>query len=368
MTDLYLIALASLRAFTPAIADEIVSRLGSVERFFSLPRAELAAILGSNTRVLDEEVRAKALAAARAEMEFITRTGVRCIPYTSPDYPERLLACDDAPLLLFQFGDTPLNFPSAIAIVGTRHATAYGVDFVNTLCSEWAGSLISPPVIVSGLAYGIDVAAHRSALSSGLTTVAVVAHGLNTIYPSAHRQTAAEMIGKGGALVTEYLSSDQIHRGNFLARNRIVAGMVDAVLVVESAEHGGALVTARLAADYSREVLALPGRVTDRYSRGCNNLISRSAAHLVNSASDIARIMGWKERQEEPADRSSLFPILSPEEELIVGMITSLGDASLNQLIAHINLPSYRLMSVLLDLEFRGIIARMPGGAYRAKL
>ena len=365
--DLYLLALASLHVFSPTTADELIGRIGSLEAFFTMPRRELATILGANPRFIDDAVREKALATARNELEYIERSGIEYIPYTSDAYPQRLLACDDAPVVLFKYGTAPLDFPASISIVGTRHATAYGIDFVNTCCSEWVAELIVPPVIVSGLAFGIDISAHRGALSTGLPTVAVVAHGLNTLYPAVHRQTAADIVAQGGAIVTEYLSSDAVHKGNFLARNRIVAGLTDGVLVVESAERGGALVTARLAADYSREVMALPGRSTDQYSRGCNNLIARSAAHLVTSGADIADLLGWKRRSGVEEEAPSLFPSLTDEEEQIVNLLTLSGDASLNTILTRVNLPSYRLMSILLDLEFRGIIVQMPGGAYRAK-
>lgn len=362
------IALAALRAFTPSQAAELLARVGSAEEFFRMKSSDVAAVVGRGVRVADGAFRAKAMAAAQTEAEFIERTGVNCIPWTSPLYPRRLLECCDAPLMLFQYGTTPLNFPAAISIVGTRHATQYGTDFVADICSQWASTLVTPPTVVSGLAYGIDIAAHRGAMAAGLTTVGVVAHGLNTIYPSTHRNDAAKMTACGGSVVTEYLSSDAIHKGNFLARNRIIAGMADALLVVESDSRGGALVTARLAADYSRTVLALPGRISDRYSRGCNNLIMRHEAQLVTSAADIAEVLSWPSR-EAVAQEPTLFPTLSADEESIIDALTAAGSAKLEEIAVRLpHLTTFTLMSVLLDMECRSLISRAPDGAYSSKI
>ncbi len=225
-------------------------------------------------------------------------------------------------------------------------------------------------MIVSGLAYGIDVAAHLAAISAGLPTVGVLAHGLNTIYPASHRDIAARMIRSGGMLLTDYRSSDNIHKGNFLARNRIIAGLCDCVVVVESDTHGGSLVTARLASAYSRDVFALPGRTSDRYSRGCNHLISSCIASLLTSYDELIDSMRWRRRVSE-GEQGELFsdtpPGLSPEEQAIIDIITTRGDATINELTASIDIPTPRLMGMLVDMEFRSLIAAIPGGRYRIR-
>lgn len=367
----YRIAFASLRSLTPAMAREILARTGSEENFFNLTSGQLASMLGFRNRLFDREIRDKALREAEAETGFIARGGISATYFTDPDYPSRLLECDDAPLMLYSVGSCDLNSARVVSIVGTRHATSYGVGFVNDLVEGLARKCADPVVIVSGLAYGIDVAAHRAAISAGLPTVGVLAHGLNTIYPSSHREIAATMARNGGMLLSDYRSCDNIHRGNFLARNRIVAGLSDCLVVVESDTHGGALVTARLASAYSRDVFALPGRTSDRYSRGCNALISSCVASLLSSPDELIEAMRWPARPAE-GEQQSLFDSsattqLTAEEQAIIDLITSRGDATINELTASVNIPTPRLMGMLIDMEFRSLICAIPGGRYRIR-
>lgn len=367
----YRIAFSSLRSLTPAMAREILARTGTEENFFTLSPDQLAAMLGFRNRLFNRDVRDKALREAEAETDFIARGGIRATYFTDSDYPSRLLECDDAPLMLYSVGDCDLNSSRVVSIVGTRHATSYGVGFVNDLVDGLARLCSDPVVIVSGLAYGIDVAAHRAAINAGLPTAGVLAHGLNTIYPSSHRDIAANMARNGGMLISDYRSCDNIHRGNFLARNRIVAGLSDCLVVVESDTHGGALVTARLASAYSRDVFALPGRTSDRYSRGCNSLISSCVASLLSSPEELIEAMRWPTRPTE-GEQGSLFDSepatpLSPEEQAIIDTITQRGDATINELTATVNIPVPRLMGMLIDLEFRSIICAVPGGRYRIR-
>lgn len=359
-------ALSSLRSLHPKLASQILARIGGEEEFFCLSKQQLAAAVGFNNRLFDADLRAKALAEAEREYQFLSRNNIRPLYFTDADYPQRLLECDDAPLMLYGLGDCNLNDARFISIVGTRHATAYGSAFVEDLVSALAREVEGKVVVVSGLALGIDVAAHRAALRAGLPTVGVLAHGLNTIYPAGHRSIAGEMVHSGGALLTEYRSIDSIHRGNFLARNRIVAGMCDCLVVAESDVKGGALVTARLAADYSRDVFALPGRTSDRFSRGCNALISSNVAHLVTGADDIIDLMRWPRRAQE-GTQTSLFIELSDEEQRIIDVISARGEASLSEMSAQILVPPHRLMGTLIDMEFRGLILNLPGGRYRIK-
>ncbi len=370
MSLAYRIAFASLRSLTPALAEAILARLGSEQEFFELTSDQLSAILGFRNRLLDRAVRDKALADAADEETFISRNNIRPIYFTDPDYPRRLRECEDAPLMIYTLGNCDLNASRFVSIVGTRHSTAYGAAFVEDLVNGLADKCADPVVIVSGLAYGIDVAAHRAALAAGLPTIGVLAHGLNTIYPASHRDIAARMVRNNGMLLTDYRSCDNIHKGNFLARNRIVAGLSDCLVVVESDTHGGSLVTARLASAYSRDVFALPGRTTDRYSRGCNSIISSCIASLVTSADDVISSMRWPVKASEGKQRS-LFDTtaqLSDDEQAIIDTITRRGDATMSELIASVNVSTPRLMGMLIDMEFRSLITALPGGRYQIRL
>lgn len=364
---LYRIALSLFRSLRPALAEELFRRVGSEREFFELPESTLSAVMGFRNRIFSTEARNAALASARKELDFVERNSIRTIYFRDADYPQRLLQCEDAPLLLYTLGDCDLTGSKVISIVGTRHATAYGSDFVGDFVAGLAARLPDKPVIVSGLAYGIDIAAHRAAIKAGLPTVGVLAHGLNTLYPASHRSTAAAMVRGGGMLLTDYPSSTAIHKGNFLARNRIVAGLCDALVVVESAVKGGALVTARIASGYSRDVFALPGRRGDRYSEGCNRLIASQVAGLITSADDFICQMGWPMVETQP--QLPLGPeSLSPEERSVCELLRQGGDLSFSQLSARLDIPTPRLMSILVDMEFRTLLIQLPGGLYRLKL
>lgn len=369
MTDgelTYRIAFSSLRSLTPSLAARLLDCLGSEKEFFTLSESSLSAAMGFRNKLFTASVRSEALASARREENFIRDNSIRTFYFRDADYPTALLRCDDAPLMLYGLGDCDLAGSKMISIVGTRHATAYGNDFVESFVASLASLLPEKPVIVSGLAYGIDIAAHRAALECGLPTVAVLAHGLNTIYPSAHRSTAAAIARQGGMLLTDYTSSTAIHRGNFLARNRIVAGLCDALIVVESAAKGGALVTARIASGYSRDVFAVPGRLSDPYSVGCNSLIANHVAALVTSAEDFIKQMGWQMLRSQP-ELPFADDQLSPEERDVIDLLVEGKDLSFSQLSARIDIPTSRLMAMLVDMEFRSLLTQMPGGLYRLK-
>lgn len=363
----YRIAFSSLRSLTPALATSILDRIGSEENFFAFSESQLSAAMGFNNRLFKSSTRTEALNDAKSEASFVETNSIRTLYFRDDAYPRRLLECDDAPLMLYGLGDCDLNNARVISIVGTRHATAYGVDFVERLVSDLAAMLPEKPVIVSGLAYGIDIAAHRAALKADLPTVAVLAHGLNTLYPSQHRQTAVEMVRSDGMLLTDYPSSARIHKGNFLARNRIVAGLADALVVAESAAKGGALVTARLASGYNRDVFALPGRTSDKYSAGCNALIASDIAALVTSATDLCERMGWPVADGKSGEQPSLFPTLTPEEEAVMDIMADRGEVNLPELSSRIDIPIPRLMAMLIDMEFRSLIINIPGGRYRLR-
>lgn len=305
----------------------------------------------------------RALERAKEELDFAQKGDIRVLLLGQADYPSRLAECADAPLALFVRGTARLNAPHVVTVVGTRRVTEYGKQLCARFCEDLAG-LVPDAVVVSGLAYGVDIHAHRASLGAGLETVAVLAHGLDRIYPSLHRDTAAAMT-RQGALVTEYMSGTNPDKGNFVRRNRIVAGMADAVVVIESAARGGALITARLALDYGRDVFAFPGRTTDPYSEGCNALIRENGAALATSAADVAEALGWHtaEARQQPVQRE-LFPDLSPEEARICSLLRGTDGKDINRLAVEADIPVHRLSVRLFELEMKGLVKPLAGGRY----
>lgn len=309
----------------------------------------------------------EAKARAEAELEFCQKHGIQPLPMNDEHYPARLRECDDAPLMLFYRGNADLNQQRVINIVGTRHCTAYGKDVISRFVRDLK-SLCPQLLIVSGLAYGVDINAHRAALENGYETVGVLAHGLDQIYPPRHRETAVKMISQGG-LLTEFFTQTNADKVNFVRRNRIVAGMSDACILVESAARGGGLITARLSRDYNRDVFAFPGRVGDEYSKGCNNLIRNNGAALITSAQDFVEAMGWitdaqlNEARQKGIERQ-LFPSLSPEEMQIVGALQKQNDQQINMLSVTSNLPVARLTAILFEMELKGVVKVLAGGTY----
>ena len=309
----------------------------------------------------------EARARAEAELEFCQKHGIQPLPMNDEHYPARLRECDDAPLMLFYRGNADLNQQRVINIVGTRHCTAYGKDVISRFVRDLK-ALCPQLIIVSGLAYGVDINAHRAALENGYETVGVLAHGLDQIYPPRHRETAVKMISQGG-LLTECFTQTNADKVNFVRRNRIVAGMSDACILVESAARGGGLITARLSRDYNRDVFAFPGRVGDEYSEGCNNLIRNNGAALITSAQDFVEAMGWitdaqlNEARQKGIERQ-LFPSLSPEEMQIVGALQKQNDQQINMLSVTSNLPVARLTAILFEMELKGVVKVLAGGTY----
>lgn len=359
----YRLAFSMLRGINPVTAGAILQRMGSEAEFFTATDAMLSTVMGMKSPLFERDYRDRLLSMAESEAVYNDTHHINELYFTSDEYPALLRQCSDAPVMLYALGDCDYNNSHVISIVGTRHATAYGINFVDSLMAELAAK-IDNLIIVSGLAYGIDIATHKAALRESIPTVGVVAHGLSTIYPSAHRNDAARMVKTGGMLLTEYPHDAPIHKGNFLARNRIVAGLAEGVIVVESAVKGGALTTARLASEYSRDVFALPGRTSDRYSAGCNALIGRNIAHLITCADDVIEVMGW---ETTPTDgtQQTLFPQLDGEEMRIVEYLREKGDARLNNISVDTGIAISRLMPLMVNLEFKGIVITFPGGAYR---
>ena len=362
---LSLIALQHIPKVGSVTAKRLVEGTGSATAIFE-QRTELPSLLPniqpSLVKLLDCP---SAHHRAQQELEFINKHHITCIGYHDEEYPSRLRECDDAPILLFYRGNTPLNPRRVISIVGTRKCSDYGRElserFVRDLATQCPDILI-----VSGLAYGVDICAHRAAIKYGLPTVGVLAHGLDRIYPSVHRNTAVQMTQCGG-LLTEYVSCTEPERQNFLQRNRIVAGMADATIIVESADKGGALVTANIANSYGRDCFAFPGRINDTTSAGCHRLIRHNRAGLITSADDFIEAMMWDAQSHEPqAVQGSLFPMLSEDESLIVQALKKHVDGtSINTLVIDTALPISRLSAILFELEMRDIVRPLAGSAYK---
>ena len=304
---------------------------------------------------------------AEVELEYDLKYGIQPICMNDERYPQRLKECDDAPLMLFYKGNANLNQQRVINIVGTRHCTPYGEDCIRRFITDL--KQLSPQVlIVSGLAYGVDIVVHRQALANGYETVGVLAHGLDDLYPSRHRETALRMIEQGG-LLTEFLTQTNADKINFVRRNRIVSGMSDACILIESAAHGGGLITCNISQAYGRDVFAFPGRVGDAYSEGCNNLIRSNGAGLITSAADFIKDMGWQDdatlmRAKQQGIERSLFPELSPEEQLIVNALAKTNDLQINLISVKTNIDISRLTSLLFTLEMKGVIKTFAGGMY----
>ena len=359
---LYRIALSRVKGINKSLAQHIHETVASLELFFELPEAQLQKLTGITGRILLDETRKTALQEARKEIEFIQKGNITPLYFTDPAYPQRLLDCIDAPPLLYYRGNADLNAAKIVSVVGTRRATEYGKSFCEAMIRDLA-DYFPQLIIVSGLAYGIDICAHRSALKYGLNTIAVLAHGLDHIYPSTHRSTAVEIVSRGG-LVTEYPGYHHMHPAFFVARNRIVAGLADAVVIVESREKGGALITAGIAESYHRDVFALPGSIKSDSSAGCNHLIRRNRAALITSADDLVEAMCWNAPRHKAVQRS-LFPDLTDEEQVIADYLKEKGEGQINRMTVDLNQPLSQLLSVLVELEFKGVIKALPGGIYK---
>lgn len=363
----YIIALLSIKGVGSAIARHLIQEFGSAKAVFEADSELLRSIPRVGDSICEERNSKVLLYDADREIEFITKHHVKTLIYGQDGYPSRLLDCPDAPALLFYLGEADLENKHIISIVGTRNATQYGVDNVKKLV-EGIKEAIPDALIVSGLALGIDVSAHKAALTSGLPTIGVVAHGLGTIYPSAHRNIAKQMIAEGGGLITEYASNIEPERGNFLARNRIIAGLSDAVVVAESKEKGGSLVTAAIALDYDRDVFAFPGRVNDEKSKGCNKLIRANRAALITNSADLIDAMRWNTGSIHTGIQQSIPFVddgLSDTGRLIIDALGNLGDLRLSQLSDATHIEHSVLLEELLDLEITGRIRSIPGGVYQ---
>lgn len=364
---LSLIALQHIPGVGSITAKRLLENVGSAAKIFE-HRTDLPSMIpGIQPSLIKALDCPSAHQRAEKEFEFIDKHHITCIGYHDEEYPYRLRDCDDAPTLLFYRGNASLNPRRVISIVGTRKCTDYGRELCENLVRDLA-TQCPDVLIVSGLAYGIDICAHRAAIKHGLPTVAVLAHGLDRIYPSVHRNTAAQITQCGG-LLTEYVSHTEPERTNFLQRNRIVAGLADATIIVESAAKGGSLVTANIANSYGRDCFTFPARTYDTTSTGCHRLIRHHQAALITSADDLIEAMMWDTQRKLPeTTQQCLFPELNAEEIRIVQVLEKYTEgASINTLVIETNLPVHRLSATLFELELRDVVHPLVGNIYKLK-
>jgi len=360
----YQLALTMIPKIGAITARKLIEYIGSPEGVFMEKPSSLRTIPGVGEYLASRVSAKNYLAAAESEIHQMEKRGISSAWYQDDDYPWRLKNCADAPLLLFFRGTPRFNGTKTLSIVGTRNATHYGREMCEAIISKLSTGY-PDLVIVSGLAYGIDIMAHRFALKYGLDTWAVLAHGLHTLYPSSHSEVAGRIM-KQGALLSDFPTTVKPERNNFLRRNRIIAGLSEATLVVESGPKGGALITAELAASYSREVLAVPGRVADTYSSGCNQLIQNNIAALIESGSDIEKLLGWEPELSLPEPQVTIATPLTEEERLILRAITEEPGIGQEILSIRTGIPLHKLPGTLLRMELRNWITTIPGNCYRA--
>jgi DNA processing protein len=344
-------------------ARKLVSRLGSVEAVFRESYRSLITIPGIGSGLAESISNRTYLELAEKEAEFVTKHNIRTFFYLDNDYPYRLRQCDDSPVVFFFKGNCDLDASKILAVVGTRSATPRGRELCEKIISGLAAG--HPDlIIVSGLAYGIDIASHKAALSNNLPSIGVLGHGLRTIYPGIHKSTADALIKKGG-LLTDFTSDALPERNNFIKRNRIIAGLSDATLVVESGMKGGALITADIASSYNRDVFAVPGRPGDQWSAGCNSLIKNNKAAMAESSDDIEFFLDWQPEKAKLPVQKTLFSELSETEKNIFELLNKENELNIDSICRTLDLPVHKLSSLLLQMEFKGLIKCYPGNLYR---
>lgn len=366
-TDIYKIAINLIPHVGDVVAKRLISYCGSLEAVFKEKEKNLAKIPGVGTivasSIAQNTKKKEVLLIAEKEIEFNNKYGVKTVFFLDDDFPRRLIYCDDSPITIFTLGKIDLNHQKVLSIVGTRKATNYGKDFCEKLIHDFKEMNIDVQII-SGLAFGIDIAAHKNAIENNFSTVAVLAHGLDLIYPAQHRKHAKQMLENGG-LITEFLTKTVPDKQNFVKRNRIIAGLSDATLVVESGLKGGSLITADIANSYNRDVFATPGKVGDPYSTGTNFLIKTNRAALAESAYDIANLLGWEINKKNSNVQSSFFIKFEIDELLIAQQLEKQGDLTIDVLALLCKMPVSKISSTLLEMEFKGIVKCLPGKLFK---
>jgi len=344
-------------------AKKLISYCGSPSAIFSDKVNHLKKIEGIGDKTLSSLLHHRHHKAAEKEYEYMVRNNIAHTYFLDDNFPRYLKHCIDGPLMLFKRGSIQLSGRRIISVVGTRNITAYGAAFCEQFIHD-----IAPlnPVIVSGFAFGVDICVQRAALKNNLQTIGCLAHGLNQIYPKQHARFAPE-VEKNGGFFTEFWSSSHPERENFLKRNRIIAGLSEATVVVESAEKGGSLVTADIANSYNRDVFALPGRTEDKYSLGCNNLIKQQKAHLLSSAADLIYMLNWElNKKEHPPIQKQMFVELNKMEKTVYNYLQNEGKQLLDSIAIECSLPIYQTSSTLIKMEMKGVVRPLPGKLFEA--
>lgn len=355
---LHLLALLKVEGIGDVVAKKLLNYFPTAESVFKAKASQLSSIDGIGQVLIKNLKNKSVFELAKAELNFIAENNIQALFYKDEDYPKRLKHCIDGPILLFASGNFDFNNRKIISIVGTREITTYGTEFCKKLIEDLAPL---NPIIVSGFAYGVDIVAHKAAMDNNLQTIGVIAHGLNQVYPKVHKKYVGKMEENGGFL-TEFWSTSNPDKENFVKRNRIVAGMSEATIVIESAEKGGSLITANLANDYNRDVFAVPGRTTDKFSQGCNNLIKTQRAHLLTSAADILYILNWElQPKEEKVIQKQLFISLDNDEQKLYDYLLKSGKQLLDVIALDCDLPVFKTASILLNMELKGVVRPLPG-------
>jgi DNA processing protein len=361
----YKVALSLVPGIGGILARNLLDYCGSAKQIFSESLNSLMKIPGIGEINARRIKNANVCREAERELFFINKYNVDVFFYSDKHYPRRLKSCADAPIILYSKGKVDLNSPKVLSIVGTRNATEYGRMVCEKLIRNFSERSYSV-LIVSGLAYGIDISAHKWSLKFNIPTVGVLGHGLDRIYPSLHSEVARRMLHNGG-LVSDFPSHTKIDPTNFIRRNRIIAGLSDATIVVESAEKGGALITADIASSYNRDVFAFPGRSSDIYSRGCNRLIFKNGAGLIQGIEDIEYLMGWENAFKEQSAEPKLFVELTDEEKKIVDLLKTKEKLFIDQISSETKLPGSIISTLLMELEFKNVLTALPGNMYELK-
>jgi DNA processing protein len=361
MTDhelIYVMALQHVPKIGDLTAKKLINHCGSAEAVFKEKKQTLLKIDGIGSITINELYDSKFLKEAEEELKYIKENQIQCLYFTDEDYPEKLKHCIDGPILLFKTGNINLKKQRIISIVGTRKITTNGITFCEKLVEQLTAY---NPVIVSGFAYGTDITAQKAALKHNLQTIGCLAHGFNQIYPPSHKKYIVE-VEKNGGFLSDFWSTDVFDRNNFLKRNRIIAGLSEATIVIESAEKGGSLVTADIANSYNRDVFAVPGRVTDTQSAGCNNLIKYQKAHILTNPLDVPYILDWKlEDDKKPAVQKQLFVELEEDEKVIYTYLKANEKQLLDVIAIECGMPIFKVASILLNMELKGVIRPLPG-------
>jgi DNA processing protein len=358
----YLLALQKVEGVGDIVAKKLISHCGNAETIFKIKSSQLSSIDGIGSVLLSKLKNKSIFEKAESELKFIKNNEINVAFFQDDNYPERLKHCIDGPLLLFFSGNIDFKTRKIISIVGTRQITSYGTEFCKKLISDLAPL---NPIIVSGFAYGVDIVAHQAAMEHDLQTIGVVAHGLDQIYPGVHKKYVSKM-EKNGGFMTEFWSGTSPEKENFVKRNRIVAGMSEATIVIESADKGGSLITANLANDYNRDVFAVPGRTSDKFSQGCNNLIKTQRANLLTSAADIVYILNWDLEEKSKLVQKQLFVTLENDEQKIYDYLLKSGKEILDIIALECDFPIYKISGMLLNMELKGVIRPLPGKLFEA--